>query len=322
MPHPPLLSYRWWNGSCVVIRNTATMTSFTSTMGIGRQRPSLPPPPLSPPGHTSCCRHRYLSLNRQQRHGKKYGYTHDECRLQICYSSYDLDLDEDDIHEEQEDMTFLRVQFDLRAIQETVREIFDDCKHLQYYDNQQWKPLQAQNMYSPQLQKYRGGKCTLQVRVPQHYDDDDAADNNNSNSNMSYDDQKDGIRNNRTVDDDDADDDGTNPLHMDLTAIYIESTIKKLVTSLKQSNYERCEGVVYGENDAQKVIYSIVHKKNNVKRLTKDWVWEQTQDDADLGRLILAVPKALDHMVHCIHYDILWEPEQIRRRYHNGVRRK
>ena len=104
-----------------------------------------------------------------KRTGKKHGYTNDEVKLQICYSDYDLDFDKDFIDSDIEDMTFARVRFDMLDIKETVEEIFDDSRNMEYYDDykQQWKPFRdLQNM-----QQYRGGKHVLKVRVPDHYDD-------------------------------------------------------------------------------------------------------------------------------------------------------
>jgi hypothetical protein len=245
-----------------------------------------------------------------RKHGKKFGYTNDEVKLQVCYSDYDLDLDQEaaDFDEELEHMTFARVKFDLSEIKDTVEEIFDDSRNLQYFDGKRkWRPLT--DLSTINMQQYRGGKTVLKVRVPFHYDDTPMGQND-SDDDESYgldDDEKSTRRKNEDAD-------------LDLASVLLEATIKKLVTSLKESNYVRSDGVMYGEYET-KTLYTLTNTETNKKIMTKDFVMEQAEKDSDLARLLLALIGSLDHIVKCIHYDLLWEHEVRPKRLHNRYRR-
>jgi hypothetical protein len=238
--------------------------------------------------------------------GKKHGYTYDEVKLQICYSDYDLDIDEDEVADEElEDMTFLKVRFDLNYIKETVEEIFDDSRNLQYYEQKQWRPLT--DLSTIAMQKYRAGKTILKVRVPEHYDDTPIGEE--------PDDEHYDIDGNNTNKYGDIPDD-----ELDLSSIILRGTIQKLVSKLKETNYIRSDGVIYGEKDTT-VVYTITNTKTQEKIMTKDWVMQQADKDNELARLLIAIVGSLDHIVKCIHYDILWEHVKPNPRLHNGFRR-
>ena len=280
---------------------------------------------------------------QQRKHGKKHGYTNDETKLQICYSDYDLQLDEeeDDFDEELQDMTFVKVKFHLSNIKETVEEIFDDSRQIQYYDGlkKQWRPLT--DLSTIHMQQYRGGKQVLKVRVPEHYDDtpmgkerddDDNDDETFRRFNIDSDDEND------EEDDGYGDDDGTkkrkreqkrkNKMHrllradalqIDFAAMFLEGMIKGLVTKLKTAQYVRCNGIIYGENNLKINVYSMIHTETNEKILTKEYVLQEASTNRDLSRLLLAVSGSLDHIVRCIHYNLLWEHQDRPKRMHNGA---
>lgn len=287
---------------------------------------------------------RYFGKGLQpRRHGKKYGYTNDEVKLQICYSDYDLQWDDDENNHrydmETQDMTFAKVKFSLSDIKESLEEIFDGARHLQYYDNTgstkttkpQWRPLKDLN--TPSMQVYRGGKKILKVRVPEYYDD----------TPMNPDDMNDDEYEYEEGDDDDfGEDEDGNPLpkkkkrkgvfpnggrHIQFSddVIQLVTTIKSLVTTLKENNYVRADGIIYGENDYTLIIYAMMHTETNEKILTKEFVLQQATSNSnkntDLSRILLAVPGSLDHIVKSLHYDLLWEHERRPKRLHNGYRR-
>jgi hypothetical protein len=244
-----------------------------------------------------------------------------------------LEEEEDDFDEEIQDLTFAKVKFQLSAIKEAVEEVFDDSRHLQYYDKKQWRPLNDLN--SVILQQYRGGKKALRVRVPEHYDDTPiGSDDNDAEVDETFN------RFNLDTDSDD-DDDEDNPgarrkrrqkkklirdpddddVPIDIAAIYLETVIKGLVSKLKEEKYVRCDGAIYGENNVKIIIYSMLHTETNEKIRTKDYVLQQASRSKDMSRMLLALPGALDHIVKCIHYDLMWEHEKRPKRLHNGYRR-
>jgi hypothetical protein len=246
----------------------------------------------------------------KKRHGKNDGYTDNECRLQICYSPYDLDVTEDEVFDARQDMTFVRVYYKIESIKDTFREIFPDFKgKLEYYnENRVWLELTDCTLYEASMQKHRGGKKTLQVRSPQHYDDGIWSD-----TDTAVDDA--GVDLNVPMDDDDDAAPVTTPEGLDLSSVFIERCIRQLVAQLKREQYVRQEGVVHGENNEIKVIYSILQQGTNQKILTRDWLLQQADRDPSgaLGRLFLAVPHALPHIQQCLHYDCLWKEAPRRR---------
>ena len=258
-----------------------------------------------------------------RRQAKRYGYTNDDAKLQICHSDYDLLLDtelEDAFHVDSEDMTFAKVKFNLSDIQQAVEEIYDDSRRLQYYDRAERKWHAITDLET--LQMYRGGKRVLQVRVPEYYDDTPMV-----------------MRNERYSDDDDDDEDLdfdenevfrpktkkkglVAPHHPpDLVAMYLEDSIQRLVVQLKESGHVRADGVIYGDQGHVEIMYAVRHSETQVKQWTRDYVLTQVTTSTSttryrlLARLFVAVPGALDHVVRGIHItDRLWGPRYVPRR--------
>jgi hypothetical protein len=257
-----------------------------------------------------------------RRQAKRYGYTNDDAKLQICHSDYDLLLDtelEDAFHVDSEDMTFAKVKFNLSDIKQAVEEIYEDSRRLQYYDRAERKWHALTDLET--LPMYRGGKRVLQVRVPEYYDDTPMV-----------------MRNEPYSDDDDYDLDFdpndenevfrpktkkkglVAPHHPpDRVAMYLEDSIKSLVVQLKESGHVRADGVIYGDQGHRETMYAVRHSETQVKQWTRDYVLTQVTTTTRyrlLARLFVAVPGALDHVVRGIHEysDRLWGPRYVPRR--------
>jgi hypothetical protein len=265
-----------------------------------------------PPIHVPATGRRFMmGKGLKRRKGKKGGYTDNECRLQICYSPYDLDVTEDEVFEDRQDMTFVRVNFNLESIRETFREVYPDLKgKLEYYnDYRVWQELNDCTFFDDSMQKYRCGKKTLQVRAPRHYDDelweetDKTVDDPGVDLNVPMDDNDENSALNQNGPLQEGMDD---PLA--LSSLFIERCIRQLVAQLKSEQYVRQQGVVYGENNETKIVYSLVNPFKSQKILTRDWLLQQADRDPSgaLGRLFLAVPHSLSHIQQCLHYDCLW----------------
>ncbi len=283
---------------------------------------TYPPPPYGLPvlqQQQQQQQKRYVGkgLPHIRKQAKKYGYTNDDAKLQICYSDYDLLLDtelEDAFDEDSEDMTFAKVKFNLSGIKQAVEEIYDDSRQLQYYDRAEhkWHPLT--DLEAAHLQPYRGGKQVLKVRVPEYYDNTPMVMGNEQDHDEDLDfDPNDENRLLKPK----AKKEGLLAHHPpDMVAMYLEGTIKSLVVQLKESGHVRADGVIYGDQGHQETMFAVRHPETNEKMSTRDYVVQVATRPQNrlLARLLLAVPGALDHVVRGMHYDVLWEPRYVPRR--------
>ena len=77
----------------------------------------------------------------------------------------------------------------------------------------------------------------------------------------------------------------------------MEGTIRELVNSLKTSGYERSDIKAF-----------TMKEKSTIKEiLTKDWVLKQAEEDQSVESVLLGYVGALDHIVQCLHYDMVWK---------------
>ena len=174
-----------------------------------------------------------------------------------------------------------KAKFDLKDIREKVEEAFGSSKELEYYDDgvEEWKPLKDLNA----LQKFKGMKQALPVRVPSMYDE--------GANEEEYDPDEEEYGN------DDEEDlygggEGTRKNKM-------ESNIRELVVILKDTGYVRSDGKQF----------TLKSTADNSEISTKEWVLSQVQDDDSLESLLLGNVGALDHIVQCLHYDMVWKNE-------------
>jgi hypothetical protein len=212
-----------------------------------------------------------------------------QVKLQICHSDYDIDPEPEDYDDEDEDMLFTKARFDMKDIQKKVEEVFDSSKNLEYYENNAWKPLRDLG----NLQKYKGGKVPLKVRVPELYDDqkmdgDDEDDDEGYKYNEGDDDEDD-----YSYDRDAEDDFGGGSR----TSV-MEDTIVDLVSTLKALGFERSD------------VKPLTLRQGGKEVATKEWVLQQAEKNPSLETVLLGHVGALDHVVQCLHYDMVWKVPQ------------
>lgn len=204
----------------------------------------------------------------------------DKLKLQLCWSSYDLEADEEGDSEDDEDR-FTTAKFDLKDIKNSAEDNFGTSKNLEYYDagTNEWKPLKDLSA----LQKYKGKDQALPIRVPEIYENDDTDDEEVYDSDGEF------------------RDDIMNASDHESRTMKIELTIKELVSDLKQSGYVRSE-----KNE-----FYLKSTTDNNELSTKSWVLKRAQnDDPLLESLILGHVGALDHIVQCLHYDMVWKNQE------------
>jgi hypothetical protein len=169
------------------------------------------------------------------------------------------------------------------------------------------------------ISKYKGGREPLRVRIPEHYDDDNAMNNDD-------DDDEDYRRNSGggggggskskgggRYNDDDDDDDDYNPddvlddededmynrFNSGAKLSVMEDTITDLVDALKEAGYER--------SDIKPLTMKLTTSGKEIS--TKDWVLQQADKDAAVESVLLGHVGSLDHIVQCLHYDMVWKPK-------------
>jgi hypothetical protein len=161
------------------------------------------------------------------------------------------------------------------------------------------------------ISKYKGGKEPLKVRVPEHYDDTEVgADEDEDDyrgggkgggkgSGRYDDDDDDDYGGYNPEDDDDMDDDMYNQMGPGSKMSVMEDTINELVDTLKTSGYERSD------------IKALTMKETSTNKeiSTKDWVLQQADKDPSVESVLLGHVGALDHIVQCLHYDMVWKPK-------------
>ena len=239
-------------------------------------------------------------------------------KLQICHSNYDLEPMDPDMYDDEDDeddeFMFSKAKFDMNDIKSKVEEMFDTSKNLEYYDGKNWKALRGLDAIS----KYKGGKEPLKVRIPEHYDDTDvnteeddeqedygrgggggggkkkkggAYDDDDDDDDMDYGDYN-------AEDDDlaDEDDDMYNQLNAKGKISVMEDTIHELIDILKENGYER--------SDIKAM--TMKETKTNKEIATKDWVLQQADKDPVVESVLLGYVGALEHIVQCLHYDMVW----------------
>ena len=234
-------------------------------------------------------------------------------KLQICHSNYDLEpMDPDMYDEEDEDdeMMFSKAKFDMNDIKKKVEEMFDTSKDLEYYDGAKWKPLRGVQ----DIAKYKGGKEPLKVRIPEHYDDEEVnmdededdysgggGGGRGGGGKRGYgDDDDDDYMPGGGDDDDDGmgdDDDMYNRMNAGGRMSIMEDTINELVELLKENGYVRSD------------IKALTMKETSTNKEipTKDWVLQAADKDPTVESVLLGHVGALDHIVQCLHYDMVWK---------------
>ena len=213
-------------------------------------------------------------------------------KLQICHSDYDLDPDPED-YDDDDEMLYTKARFDMKDIKQKVEEVFDSSKDLQFYDGATWKPLRDLG----NLSKYKGGREPLKVRVPEHYDDTKMDDEDEDyGGGGKYDDDDEDYGNmgpygrQGMPDDDDDYNLGTSKVTI------MEDTVNDLITTLKASGYERSDVKPLTMRSAEAGEIS-----------TKEWVLKQADEDPGIESVLLGHVGALDHIVQCLHYDMVWK---------------
>ena len=196
-------------------------------------------------------------------------------KLQICHTDYDLGPIDEDLYDdddgEDEDFFYSKVNFDINAIKAKVEESLNTSKQLEYHNGKNWRPLERLG----DITKYKGGKEPLRVRVRSLYDETFMNDKGKP-----HDDEY---------------------LDNDISSSIIIDTIDRLVLALKKSGYERSDSKVL----------AMTQKSTKTEILTKDWVLRQAEKDLILESVLLNLTASLDHIVHCLHYDMVWKRSEL-----------
>lgn len=252
----------------------------------------------------------------------------DSLKLLLCWSKYDLEagIDPDNLDPDDEEYLYEKAKFDLKDIQEKVKEQFEKNKDIEYYDGNDWKPLKSMQ----ELTRFKGGKTPLPLRIPSMYDDNDM-DEDDDDDDKDYENGDDGFDYSKGNDSDVDDDyEGNNddfaamndPVKEGGDAqIAMKRVITMLVDRLKSQGYQRASvnSLLLPDNTTSTTI------------LTRDWILSQlepsklevsskdqeptddddddAQDNADkelLENVLLGQVGALDHITQCLHFDVVW----------------
>jgi hypothetical protein len=186
-----------------------------------------------------------------------------------------------------EEGDIVKAQFDLENILEQAEDLFGSNKDLQYYDEdcEEWKAL----VDLKELEYFREGKMSIPIRVPALFDD--TCDHKPGCGH-----DHDGLVKMRKLDSG-----GFGPM---LKQKELKHTVERLVGNLKDARYERAP------NDS-------VKDHTGVTTTTRDWVLAQAARDTELRTVLLSQPRALKHIVQCLHFDLLWNNEE--KRYPNDA---
>jgi hypothetical protein len=176
--------------------------------------------------------------------------------LQMCHCENDLVIEPDDLF-------FTKAKFALGDIKDKCEEIFETSDTMEYFEEATWKPLRTLK----DIEKYKGGKIPLKIRIPDCYDDTPLPP---------------GYLND--IVSDEEEDNG-----------YIGDTIKGLVAALKVSGYTR-------SNIKQ---FTVENAHHDI--LTRDWLLERAEHDQKLKSILLGYVGALDHIVEFLHVDFVWK---------------
>jgi hypothetical protein len=214
--------------------------------------------------------------------------------LKACWSNNDINTR---LPNEMDEDPYWKSKCTMSDILSTALKIFDTNKNLEYYTGQYWTSLSDLE----DLQPYKGGAKPLCVRIPAYYDDLEIGGGNDyteHDHNVDFD--NDELYEYPGFSPDGAGSDVSSPQdeyrHVaNPPQGSLERVIRNLLETLQSHGYERSDIKAFTLRDA-----------NDQNISTKEWVMKEAEKDTVLTSIILGNAGALQHMVHCLHYDVLW----------------